>query len=239
MSAMALDARKQQKKVEKRKAKDKARKLAEREKQKAFYNKLLASIPTASILECWVGASLQESGIGHVILCRELSSRQVAYADFLVDSYCLGVKDVLFRIEDRGDYELFMSRVREGMDLEKASPEFVRLVVDGAVEYAANLGFTSHPDFQKAKPILANIDTSGLETTFEFGCDGKPFYVSGPNESPDRVRAIILQLHERCGPKGFDYLARVSSSEVGRLIEAGLDGEPGQLDDEYDFEDED
>lgn len=236
---MALDARKQQKKVEKRKAKDKARKLAEREKQRAFHNKLLASIPTAPIVECWVSSSLQDSGIGHVILCRELSSRQVAFADFLVDPYCLGVKDVLFRIEDRGDYELFMSRVHEGMDMEKASPEFVRLVVDGAVEYAANLGFMPHPDFQKAKPILANINTSGFETTFKFGLDGKPFYISGPNESPDRVRAIILQLHERCGPKGFDYLARVSSAEVRHLFRAGLDRETGELDDEYDLEDED
>jgi hypothetical protein len=42
--------------------------------------------------------------------------------------------------------------------------------------------------------------------SFTFGKDGKPFYISGPRDTPERSRAIVDRLMERCGPGRFDYL---------------------------------
>ena len=57
--------------------------------------------------------------------------------------------------------------------------------------------------------------------SFQFGKDGKPFYVSGPYDSPVKSRRIVDTLEKRCGPGGYDYLVLVG-------------GSPG-----LDFEDED
>ena len=41
---------------------------------------------------------------------------------------------------------------------------------------------------------------------FEFGKDGKPFYVSGPNETRADSERIIATLTRKLGPGGFHYM---------------------------------
>jgi hypothetical protein len=41
---------------------------------------------------------------------------------------------------------------------------------------------------------------------FVFGLDGKPFYVSGPEDSPGFIRRVLRTLERHCGPDGFHYL---------------------------------
>ena len=55
---------------------------------------------------------------------------------------------------------------------------------------------------------IQGIDVLGTET-FPFGRDGKPFYVSGPNDSPTRIRRILDTLVKCVGEGGFDYLVHV------------------------------
>jgi len=43
-------------------------------------------------------------------------------------------------------------------------------------------------------------------TNFEYGHEGKPFYISGPHETANQVRAIVDQLQRRLGPDKFDFL---------------------------------
>jgi hypothetical protein len=45
--------------------------------------------------------------------------------------------------------------------------------------------------------------------TFSFGKDGKPFLMSGPNDSRTRIRRILDTLVKHAGPDGFDYIIRV------------------------------
>jgi hypothetical protein len=70
---------------------------------------------------------------------------------------------------------------------------FARLVLD-AVEYARRIGFYPHPDFNAARLLLAGIDPSGSVDEFEFGKDGKPFYVQGPNDSNAKAAAIAARV---------------------------------------------
>ena len=45
--------------------------------------------------------------------------------------------------------------------------------------------------------------------------DGKPFYISGPNENLDQSNKIIRSLLRHCGEGNFDYLMSVTEqSEV-------------------------
>ena len=47
---------------------------------------------------------------------------------------------------------------------------------------------------------------SASTETFEFGKDGKPLFVAGPHDSPERCHQILMTLEESCGINGFHYL---------------------------------
>ena len=212
---MALDPRKQQKKVERRKAKDKARKLAEKQHAKDLQLKLHNSIPTAPILDCLVSESLWVQGMGHVVISRELPGNQVACADFLLDSYCLGVKNAMLFIKSRAEYEHgFLERFSENVPHAEVEPEFARMLIEGGIAYAQQFGFSPHPDYKKASVLLGDIETAEDAFDFEFGCNGMPLYISGPHDSPERSNRIIHALHDHCGPGGYHYMAHNVRAEL-------------------------
>lgn len=41
---------------------------------------------------------------------------------------------------------------------------------------------------------------------FEYGRDGKPFYVAGPNDSSAASCRILSLLQQQCGSSGFHYM---------------------------------
>ena len=69
------------------------------------------------------------------------------------------------------------------------------------MKYAHKLGLNPHRDWSKAKDHLGQSSENLLP--LEFGRKGKPFYVSGPYDNPDK---IVAQLRETVGEGNFDYL---------------------------------
>lgn len=217
---MALDARKRQKKAEKRNAKQKAKHKELARRKAEGLGERLARAASAPILHCLTNQSLWDSGIAQVLVSRELTMGQVAFAAFLVDRYCLGVKNVLCGFAPRSEYmEKLYEKIKATDDVVSLKPAAARKLVEGSVEYARRFGLSPHGDFQKARQIFGDIDPAQSDRTFEFGKDGKPFFVSGPNDSPARCKAIVSTLNQSCGPGGFDYLVHVPG---GMLDEAGM-----------------
>ena len=70
---------------------------------------------------------------------------------------------------------------------------------NATVHYAQSLGFAPHRDFRPARLLLAGIDPSLCPDELEFGKDGKPLYIQGPNESLDQVRLITSSISARDG----------------------------------------
>lgn len=111
-------------------------------------------------------------------------------------------------------------------------------MVGDAVEYARLLGLEPHSDDHQAKAILGDIDAAACREAFEFGRDGKPFFVSGPYDGPARCRKIVAALHENRGPGQYDDVAQFLSREMrfsqlfpaDRVLE--LYGDVSPLDDE-------
>jgi hypothetical protein len=61
---------------------------------------------SASIRDCLVSETLFEAGIGTVVLARGVTASHVSLGIFLVDAWCLGVKDAYFRSADAGQLEM-------------------------------------------------------------------------------------------------------------------------------------
>ena len=68
------------------------------------------------------------------------------------------------------------------------------------------LGFPPHPDYQRARRIYGDIEATACLEHFVFGKNGKPFFMSGPSDTPARCRKIFDTLTKRCGPDGFHFV---------------------------------
>ena len=155
----------------------------------------------------WQKAANQDddnnSGFAQVSVAR-LERNRYLVCSYLVDYWCLGVKDALGpRKFDHSKYEAFIegSYERFSQGYQEITLEQAQSIVWGAVDYAASLGLKPHKDFEKAKPLLGGRPSNPIE--IEFGRDGKPYYFSGPYDNADK---IVATLRETVGEGNFHYM---------------------------------
>lgn len=216
---MALDPRKRQKKLARQRAKRKAKASAQRRTQKsgsswlrAFAGLEFELVSRAPVYECYVADEIFESdqGIGQVIVSRLLGN-QVAAGIFLIDAYCLGVKDAFAFFKPLKDFEdQLLASLRQTVRLREVEPAYAKKLILDAIAYARTLGFEPHKDYKLPSKVLRDIDETACATEFTFGQDGKPFFIAGPHDSPARCKQVIDTLHRRVGPDGYHYLMPLS-----------------------------
>jgi len=166
----------------------------------------IALAVNAPIHECLVPANLFERGIGNLVFSRSLPGERMALAMFLLDVFCLGVKDTFFAVVGRDEYDRRLRSWREAESLQRIDPAGLRKLVEGGVVYARELGFNPSPDYVVVHKIFGDVEATACPSHFQYGHAGKPFYISGPNDTAIKVQTILDQLQRRVGPGNFDYL---------------------------------
>ena len=165
------------------------------------------------IYECLVPEELFEIGLGNVIVARKAPYGKIALSPFVVDVFCLGVKNAFFNVSDEDDYEedikVRLIESHSGQGFVNIHPSCARKLIEGAVAYAEELGFRPHSDYRNAKGIFGDIDPGACPENYIYGKGGKPFYLRGPNESPSMTKRIINQLHKKCGKDGYHYMVEL------------------------------
>jgi hypothetical protein len=205
---MALDRNALQKKRAKREAKRKvARKAASGSPGSLSATREWTLAASAPIVDVFVPAMIFEAGIGTVWMSRHLPDGRYAIVGILVDIWCLGVKNAMYKIMDSSEYTGLLKDIHSNPyeQPQPQSPAYARKLIEDALAYAADLGFEPHPDYRIARLILGDIDTAECPESFVFGKGGKPFYVNGPNDTPSMQRRTLKQLERRCGPDGYHY----------------------------------
>lgn len=135
----------------------------------------------------------------------------VAVAIFLVDRNCLGVKNAIARICSRYDYDNeILHKMRSQFQSREITPATARRFVESAVEYARSIGFAPHRDYERARPIFGDIDPAAATEELEFGKDGKPLFIAGPNDDEARCRLIMATLARTVGPDGSHFLIPIN-----------------------------
>lgn len=162
------------------------------------------------IHEVLVSANLFETGMGALCIARRIPDGRIAVATFLLDTYCLGVKNAMNGILDESAYEDLVNKLMASTQsvARVVEPAYGRKLIEEMVAWSRSLGFSPHPDYPMAAQILGDIETTEDIPSFSFGRDGKPFYISGPNESLAMSRRIADQLEKKCGTGGYDYLVQ-------------------------------
>jgi hypothetical protein len=210
---MVLDPRKRQKKLERKTAKRKSQKQTLFQQNPTDLRMRFQNAAAAPVLHSQATETLWKDGIGHVLLSREINPGQIAFAVFLVDMYCLGVKNAIWNIRPFAEVESLAGKLSRGHKSVKLKPESARKLVEGAVEYARNLGFSPHDDYQRARLIFGDIDSAACTEEFVYGRDGKPYFIAGPHDDPMRCRQIVSTLNSRVGPEGHHFLMPVPAGD--------------------------
>jgi hypothetical protein len=172
------------------------------------------------VVECLVNAGTVEKFLGSntgqeadidmngalaiVSVARQVAHNRLTVCTYMVDLWCLGVKDTLGpRKVDQTAYKQLINAVYRGFPegTQEITLEQAQALVFSAVDYAAQLGLSPHRDFEKSRAHLG--EWSG-EPKIQCGRNGKPFYVSGPYDNPNK---IIKTLREKVGEGNFDYVA--------------------------------
>ncbi len=177
---------------------------------------------------CWIRADWQKAGITPVFVTRRQPNGNVLFGCYMVDLYCLGVKDAFWRSDvppAAFKRDVMGKSFAETTPLE-ISVDMAHEIVYGGLEYAASLGFKPHPDFELAQYVLDPPDAHPRSGNVEFGSDGKPLYVSGPY---DDVDAIMSHLYRTLGPDNFHFMTAISSDT--EFFEEEGEEEEGEDDD--------
>jgi len=191
-SDVGLDNRKHQKKLERRKAKDRARAKAEREHRLETSRKDFELVPSAPILHCFYSKIIWEAGIGFVLLSRTLPGGKVAFARFLIDMYCVGVKNVDQGIVSAAQYESDMiSSILNEHEVEAMQPACARKLIEGSVAFAARYRLAPAAEYASAMRIFGTIDAAECTQEFVYGRNGKPVFIQGPYDSEQRTIEIL------------------------------------------------
>lgn len=143
-------------------------------------------------------------GLVGVMVARADRSSRVTVCGWLVDVFCLGVKDAIGPQTMSSSKLLdFSRRFFSAFDVSPRSVplELAQQIVHGAIAYAATFGFTPHPDFAATASFLG---PDPGQCPIRFGRQGQPFYVSGPRDNP---RQVIAALEATAGPGNYHYIA--------------------------------
>jgi len=157
---------------------------------------------------CWIMEGWQDAGITPVIVAREQEPGKIMFGVYMVDLYCLGIKDVFTRTDySLNRFERELPKLCSGAP-QQCSVELAYEVIYGGLEYAEKLGFQPHPDYHKqmADLMLDPPDAHPRVDHVAFGKDGKPLYVSGPYDDEQKINFVMKTLTRTCGTGNFDYL---------------------------------
>lgn len=209
---------KDQKKFQKKKAQKAAKRKAKKTERKKHIVVRGVGAPLAMrgafqspLYQCWEPQELfhRNLGIGSIVVTRKTEHHKILIAVFLVDVFCLGVKDAFVKLLSEHEYQLYLRQLRTHEKLQSVSPACARKLVEDAEAYARDLGFEPHKDYHTAKKIFGDLDPAECSRTFEFGRNGTPLYIAGPHDSQTFQKRVIEVLTEKLGPEGLDFVLPV------------------------------
>lgn len=142
------------------------------------------------VYKCLINEGWQEMGMATIFVIRQLPNLKYSFGTYLVDTFCLGLKNTICNAGVR--YDLIENLIgRCDQDLEEINYEDARSIVFGAIKFAEALGFKPQPssDWSDAQYIIEH--DRPFESKFEFGKNGKPVYIQGPDDNPHEIMAKL------------------------------------------------
>lgn len=166
--------------------------------------KLIKRAKDFPIFECLIDSQWKEQGIANIVISRKQPDENLVIGVYLVDILCLGLKNTFSNANvSLLDYESELkAKIYQNESHVNCHPRLAHRIIYGALEYADKLGFKPQKDFKLSKFILDDPFEADLSFDVEFGKDGKPCFISGPD---DDVDAIMRKLSNNSGEGNFNF----------------------------------
>lgn len=156
--------------------------------------------------ECLIRSKWQERGMGEVIIPRIHKSGNTTVGIFLLDTFCLGLKNSMYKFNMLPeDYEELLSNLYYQDNYDVISYEEAHNLIYGAIEYAEELGLQPEKTFSVTQYILEE-DTEEIPLIeYEFGKNGMPLLITSTRFEANKY---IPALEKNIGPDNFDVYIR-------------------------------
>lgn len=173
---------------------------------------------TLEIGKCYM-TDIEKYGIGLVIVTRNHNGGKVSMAEYMVDIYCLGVKDSSYRLRIE-DYE--MEDIVDRIDAKECSYHEAHNWIYGAIAFAEEAGIEPDKSFKLTQYMLEE-DTDEIPLIeYEFGKDGKHFLVAHNQREANKY---LPMLEKNLGEGNYDF-----------VINATPDQDDYEPDDDFDWD---
>ncbi len=169
-----------------------------------YIRKKARSLP---IHECLVNTDWQKQGFANIIVARSHTNGNITACMYLVDLYCLGIKDTHYV------FNISKSEYTEKLGIEEddfymlVDYTLVHNIVFAALEFADEYEFKPHKDYSSTTRFMLEEDTEDIELMeIECGKNDKPFFVSGPYDDQAKINKILAQLERTAGAGNFEFI---------------------------------
>lgn len=185
---------------------------------KQFLAEKAGSLP---LYKCYVTKGWKESGEAIVTVARRRGNGNLCVANFEVDTWCCGVKDVF------GDTNMSQERFEDILtrfpDGEEIDYPLAHNLIYGSVEFAGEAGIEPPREYWKWQGILDEDTDDVPYIDIEFGRDGKYYLMA---DSGSREALMVPQLKKKLGNQ-FDYT--ISYDDSPEFPGAGHHYSPDEL----------
>jgi len=143
------------------------------------------------IYKCIINESAINQGMCSILLARRINLNKLKVAGFILDLYCLGVKDCFlqaWKIES-------FNEVTMRKEFHSCSPSKAKKIILESEKYSKNIGFQTHKDYKKALSLFEDIEPDPI-CEYPFGLNGEPCFINGPKDSEKRCMEIMNVLEK-------------------------------------------
>ncbi|MDO8899371.1 MAG: hypothetical protein Q7V19_17090 [Bacteroidales bacterium] len=158
-----------------------------------------------SVFECIIDNNWNEAGIAQVVVARKHSNGNITAGFYLVDLYCLGVKDSTFIFNNTEvEYNAMLNEYFPRKTRSSISYALAHNIIYAAIEFADSFGFKPEKTFTEVTQYILEEDTDEVELIdVECGYNGKPLFIKGPFDDKIKTNRIINQLEQTAGPNNY------------------------------------
>ncbi len=154
----------------------------------------------------YVSPDWEDAGIANVFVSRRHMTGSLTFGVFLIDTYCLGLKDTVYKFNvEQADFEEMCDR-NGAVEVDYS---LVHNLIYGSIAYADDYGFKPAKDWAITQYLLEEDDERVPQIDINFGLDGKPFYVSGPNDNQPFINKVLMTLERTAGSGNYDFISEV------------------------------
>lgn len=157
---------------------------------------------TLEIGKCFVSDDLEKMGEGHVIVSRIHTGGRISVAVYLIDIWCVGVKDTFYKLRME-DYEFEEMIGSYSLGLHECSYNEAHNWIYGAIAFAEEAGIEPDKSFNLTQYMLEEDDDNIPLIEYKYGKDGKHALVAYSQLEASRYLPL---LEKNLGKGNYDFI---------------------------------